>query len=104
MMEHTISAARFRLLCREIASKVNARRNREETTRAAVLLELLRRVEGHLGRKPGDLAGSAADPTRGIMEALDRLVDASADAAWVAIAETELLCKVRLREDAVNRP
>ena len=96
-MTKTISAVRFRLLCREVALKVNARRSRGEATREAVLRELLRRVESHLGQKPGVLVEDAADPTRSIAEALNRLFDASTGTAWPLIAEEELLRKVLLR-------
>jgi hypothetical protein len=94
-MTQTISTTRFRLLCREVASKVNARHGREEPTRATVLLELLRRVESHLGRKPGDTTSSAAS----IMEAFDRLVAQGASTTWSVIVDDELLGKVRLRDD-----
>jgi hypothetical protein len=98
-MANTISSVRFRLLCREVALKVNARRGRGETTREAVLRELLRRVESHLGRKPGVLVNDSANPTKSIAEAMNGLFDASTAAAWPLIAEEELLRKVVLQGD-----
>jgi hypothetical protein len=94
-MTNTVSTTRFRLLCQEVASKVNARHGREEPTRATVLLELLRRVESHLGRKPTDGLSSSAS----ITEAFDRLVASGASATWPVIVENELLGKVRLHAD-----
>jgi hypothetical protein len=92
-MAAKISASRFRLLCREVAGKVSARRDRQVTSRDAVLRELLRRVESHLGRKPSNLA-AGADGGAVIREELDRLFDASSGAAWGPIAEEELMAKV----------
>jgi hypothetical protein len=94
-MTNTVSTTRFRLLCQEVASKVNARHGREEATKVTVLLELLRRVESHLGRKPADSISSLASVT----EAFDRLVATGASTTWPVIVENELLGKVRLRDD-----
>jgi hypothetical protein len=92
----TVSATQFRLLCQEIAFKVNARQNREEATKASVLLELLRRVESYLGQRPVGLVGTGANMVKSMTEALDRFVETGA--AWTAIADKELFGKVRLRD------
>ena len=98
-MSNAVSTARFRLLCREVAAKVNARSGRGETTRGAVLLELLRRVESHLGRKPSALPDGGAGGEASVRETLGRLVDETQGTSWVDIAEAELLGKVTVRSE-----
>jgi hypothetical protein len=94
----TVSATQFRLLCQEIAFKVNARQNREQATTASVLLELLRRVESYLGQRPVGLVGTGANLTKSMTDALDRFVEPGADTTWTAIADKELFGKVKLRD------
>jgi hypothetical protein len=95
----TVSATQFRLLCQEIAFKVNARQNREAATRASVLLELLRRVESYLGQRPVGLVGTGPSLTKSISEALDRFVETGAGTSWTAIADQEVFRKVRLHDE-----
>jgi hypothetical protein len=99
-MSNTISPTRLRLICREVASRVNARRGREEPTEEAVLLELLRRVEFHLGRKPGTLTASTVNPSRNIMDALGVFLGSGASSSLASILQEELLGKVVVRDEA----
>jgi hypothetical protein len=99
---NTISSARFRLLCRDIAGKVNARSGREHATRDSVLKELLRSVEMHLGRKPGALLNGDPDPAVAVTKALGTLVDAKGD-GWLPIVEEEIFQKVGMHDDQPGR-
>jgi hypothetical protein len=101
---NTISPGRFRLLCQEIAFKVNARQNREEATRTSVLLELLRRVERFLGERHATLAGGPASVTQSITERLDQFVDTAPGTSGSAIAETELIGRVRIHGEEEKAP
>jgi hypothetical protein len=78
-------------MCRELAGKVAARRGRESASEEAVLRELLRQIESHLGRKPVDLSRHTGDGAQGIRGEIDRLFDTSGGAAWAPIANDELL-------------
>jgi hypothetical protein len=101
-MAQTINSARLRLICHEIVAKVNARRGREEATEEAVLFELLRRVESHLGRRPAALSAGAGS-TSAILAALSAMVRADASASLDSILDTELLGKVALGGSAKER-
>jgi hypothetical protein len=93
----TISSAKFRLLCKEVAAKVNARSGRADVNEQAVLLELLRRVEAHLGRKPADYTLGAANSAELITAALAGHLESAAGPALASMLQTELLGKVALR-------
>jgi hypothetical protein len=97
---NTISPARLRLICQEVASKVNARRGREEPNEEAVLLELLRRVEFHLGRKPETLAVSPTNSSRNITDAIGVLFGSGASSSLLSILQEELLSKVLMHNEA----
>lgn len=93
----TITLARFRLICREVAGRANSRARREAATRETILRELLRAVESHAGRRPEALRAGPGSVTE-IGVALGRLVGRKSE-SWLPIAQEELLAKVLIQAE-----